>query len=77
MVEGPVVIEGYFSDTGGMSLMGVRPGFSQLVALAAASGADVVDLSLKGTLDPGFSSRQVPHRGGVRMLQYLDQVFEG
>lgn len=77
LIEGPVVIEGYASEFGRALLSGVRPGFSPLVPLARAAGVDVVGLALDGALGREMPTRLLAHRPGVRIVRYLDQVFEG
>ena len=76
-VEGPAVVQGYVSITGRAWLTSVQPGFSPLLPLAGAAGVDIVDLALAGTLGVDLPGSLLPHRSGVRMIQYLDQVFEG
>jgi hypothetical protein len=76
-VEGPAVVQGYVSITGRAWLTSVQPGFSPLLPLAGAAGVDVVDLALAGTLGLELPGNLLTHRSGVRMIQYLDQVFEG
>jgi hypothetical protein len=75
-IEGPAVIEGYEADYR-IRLNGIRPGFSEFAPLARASGVDVVSLSLAGALGHTLPPPLLTHHSGVRMLQYLDQVFEG
>jgi hypothetical protein len=75
-IEGPAVLEGYVPGDGGPALTSIRPGFSPLVPLTIASGIDIVSLALAGTLGQKMPPRLLEHRKGVRMLQYLDQVFE-
>lgn len=77
LIEGPVVIEGYVSDIGRALLLGVSPGFSALVPLARAAGIDIVGLALDGALGREMPTRLLAHRPGVRIVRYLDQVFEG
>ena len=77
LIEGPVVIEGYVSEIGRALLLGVRPGFSAMVPLARAAGIDVVGLALDGALGRPMPTRVLSHRPGVRIIRYLDQVFEG
>jgi len=77
LIEGPVVIKGYASEFGRALLSEVRPGFSSLLPLARAAGVDVVGLALAGALDREMPTRLLVHRPGVRMVRYLDQVFEG
>jgi hypothetical protein len=76
-IEGPAVVQGYVSITGRAWLTGVRPGFSPLLPLARASGVDVVRLTLDATMGRELPTHLLTHRSGVRMIQYLDQVFEG
>jgi hypothetical protein len=76
-VEGPAVVQGYVSITGRAWLTSLQPGFSPLLPLTGAAGVDVVDLALAGTLGLELPGHVLTHRPGVRMLQYLDQVFEG
>ncbi|MGO9342750.1 MAG: hypothetical protein ACLP6E_09560 [Acidimicrobiales bacterium] len=75
-MEGPAVIEGYEADFR-IRLSRIRPGFSQFSPLARAAGVDVVSLALSGTLGHRLPPPLLTQRSGVRMLQYLDQVFEG
>jgi hypothetical protein len=76
-IEGPAVLQGYVSITGRAWLTEVRPGFSPLLPLARAAGVDVVGLALDGTMGRELPTHLLTHRSGVRMIQYLDQVFEG
>jgi hypothetical protein len=76
-LEGPAVLQGYVSITGRAWLTEVRPGFSPLLPLAGAAGVDVVALALDGTMGRELPSHLLAHKSGVRMIQYLDQVFEG
>jgi hypothetical protein len=76
-IQGPAVVRGYVSITGRAWLTEIRPGFSALLPLARAAGVDVAALALAGTLGDDMPTRLLTHRSGVRMLQYLDQVFEG
>ena len=76
LIEGPVVAEGYEADYR-IRLTGIRPGFSPISPLARAAGVDVVSLALAGALAHRLPPPLLTHRSGVRMLQYLDQVFEG
>jgi hypothetical protein len=76
-IEGPAVVQGYVSITGRAWLTEVRPGFSPLLPLAGAAGVDVVGLALDGTMGRELPTHLLTHRSGVRMIQYLDQVFEG
>jgi hypothetical protein len=75
-LEGPAVLEGYVPGDGGPALTSIRPGFSPLVPLASAAGIDIVELALSATLGNKLPTRLIEHRAGVRMLQYLDQLFE-
>jgi hypothetical protein len=76
-IEGPVVIEGHLNQIGWPSLSSIRPGFSPLLPISLAAGVDLASLVLAGTLGYEMPFRLIQHRPGVRMLQYLDQVFEG
>ncbi len=75
-MEGPAVIEGYEADFK-IRLSRIRPGFSQFSPLARAAGVDVLSLALSGALGIRLPPPLLTHRSGVRMIQYLDQVFEG
>ncbi len=75
-MEGPAVIEGYEADFR-IRLSRISPGFSQFSPLARAAGVDVVSLALGGALGHRLPPPLLTHRSEVRMLQYLDQVFEG
>lgn len=75
-MTGPAYIAGHEQD-GGFRLGAITPGFSPLVPLARAAGVDIADLTLRGALEHELPRQLVKHRDGVRMLQYLDQVFEG
>ena len=76
LIEGPVVVEGYEADYR-IRLTAIRPGFSPVAPLARAAGVDVVSIALAGALGNRVPPPLLTHRSGVRMLQYLDQVFEG
>lgn len=76
-IEGPAVVQGYVSITGRAWLTEVRPGFSPLIPLARAAGVDIIGLALDGTMGRDLPTYHLTHRSGVRMIQFLDQVFEG
>jgi hypothetical protein len=76
LIEGPVVAHGYVSELGRLLLSEVRPGFSPLVPLARAAGVDVVALALNGALGCEMPTRLIAHKTGVRIIRYMDQVFE-
>jgi NAD(P)-dependent dehydrogenase (short-subunit alcohol dehydrogenase family) len=76
LIEGPAVVEGYEADYR-IRLTGIRPGFSDVSPLTRAAGVDIVSLTLAGALGHRLPPPLLTHRSGVRMLQYLDQVFEG
>jgi NAD(P)-dependent dehydrogenase (short-subunit alcohol dehydrogenase family) len=75
-MEGPAAIQGYEADFR-IRLSRICPGFSQFSPLARAAGVDVVSLALSGALGHKLPPPLLTHRSGVRMIQYLDQVFEG
>jgi hypothetical protein len=77
LIEGPVVMKGYTGEFGRKLINDLRPGFSSLVPLARAAGVDVVSLALQGTLGREMPTRLLSSRPGIRMVRYLDQVFEG
>ena len=77
LIEGPVVIEGYVSEIGRALLLGVRPGFSPCSPSPVRQASTWSDSPSTGHSVAGTPTRLLAHRPGVRMVRYLDQVFEG
>jgi len=75
-LEGPATMSGALGDDGKPVLVDVSLGFSSGVALDIAAGADLVVAYTEAVMGGGTPAGVLPYRGGVRMVRYLDEVFE-
>jgi len=76
-LEGPAMVEGRYDEVGHWRLRNIRPGVSPMLPLDRAAGVDIAALVLAGALGIDLPAQLVRQRTGVKMTQYLDQIFEG
>lgn len=75
-LEGPVKVQGFISDGGEVSLIGVKPTFSSGLSLSIAAGADLMGEYVHAIEGMAPRPDRLQFQAGVRMFRSFVDIFE-